>query len=565
MAEPSVAGDGAISISTLEPNASDAELGEQPEPVSSVAAESGVEPQAETAAEMGQPEAAAPVEHGDTASPTAESAGEVTSPNGAVVEDADTQEYKVMPPSPFGPLTVPSSRPLPSDLPPMQSLDNLRRPASEAGAAAPTELPQAEPDQAEHEPAGAPADGLSWPLPVNIIVGGRYRVEGILSAAPDVSDAENVYRVRDLQGYERCWSCGAEHGAEAASDRFCSECGADMLAREYVLYERRLAVAVTEDAAPESALDDAPTQEMPVVGPNSGVGAARAERIFTQGQRMYRVVPRSIEPSPFPLGARVLIGATSDVGATRSGERNEDSIGIFVLNTAHDSHMQPLALGLVADGLGGHANGQDASRLVTRVVTDHILRNVSLPLIGLPVDASVPEEGLEAILREAVRSANLQLCKTNHESGVDMGSTLVAALIYEGTAHIVNAGDSRCYLMAGDELRRISTDHSLVEQLVASGMIEPNARYDHPQRNQIFKSLGDDPEMKADFFVQKLQPGMRLLLCSDGLWEMVRDPDIAQVLREAANPQDACNVLIHKANENGGEDNISVVVMEVRD
>jgi serine/threonine protein phosphatase PrpC len=404
-----------------------------------------------------------------------------------------------------------------------------------------------------------PPDALSWPLPVSIIIGGRYRVETVVSAASDDQDGENIYRVSDLKGYERCWSCLQEYGeGTEASDRFCRECGADMLAREYLMYERRIPADSTE-----IAIDEAKTApEHPVV---TGILVTQEERDFTQSSRSYRVIPRLTEPSPFPHGAHVLIGVATDVGKTRAGERNEDSVGSLVLNLAHDSHMQPLALGIVADGLGGHVNGQDASRLAARMVTEYILRKVALPLVSLPVDGVAVEEDLKGVLLEGALAANTALCNANDETGADMGSTLVAALLFGSSAYIINVGDSRGYLFFEGELRQITTDHSFVEQLIVSGFVAPEDRYTHPQRNQILRSLGDDVDVEIDFFEQKLKPGMRLLLCCDGLWEMVRDNEIESILSETASPQEACDRLIESANEHGGEDNISVVVIEVHD
>jgi serine/threonine protein phosphatase PrpC len=141
----------------------------------------------------------------------------------------------------------------------------------------------------------------------------------------------------------------------------------------------------------------------------------------------------------------------------------------------------------------------------------------------------------------------------------------VAALLFGSSAYIINVGDSRGYLFSDGELRQITTDHSFIEQLIVSGFVAPQDRYTHPQRNQILRSLGDDVDIDIDFFEQKLKPGMRLLLCCDGLWEMVRDDEIGSILRESAGPQEACDRLIESANEHGGEDNISVVVIEVYD
>jgi serine/threonine protein phosphatase PrpC/predicted RNA-binding Zn-ribbon protein involved in translation (DUF1610 family) len=404
-----------------------------------------------------------------------------------------------------------------------------------------------------------PPHALSWPLPVSLIIGGRYRVETLLqAAAADEPEGENTYRVSDLKGYERCWSCGQEYGeGTEASDRFCRECGADMLGREYLMYERRL------PSDPSTvAIDQVKTEpEHPIV---LGTMAPEEERTFIQNDRAYRVVPRVTEPSPFPHGARILVGVATDVGRVRAGERNEDSLGAVVLNLAHDSHMQPLTLGIVADGLGGHVNGQDASRLVTRIVTEHILHKVAVPLVGLPVDGVATEEGLKSILLESAHAANAALCSANEQTGADMGSTLVCALLFGSSAYIINVGDSRGYVFHEGDLRQITTDHSFVEQLIVSGFVAPENRYTHPQRNQILRSLGDELDVEIDLFEQKLQPGMRFMLCSDGLWEMVRDDETARILSETTNPQEACDRLIESANEHGGEDNISVVVIEVR-
>lgn len=467
------------------------------------------------------------------------------------VEDAETVESSaVMPQRTMPPLDLRGKTGVP-----------LPETAAAANGAAHGEAPVWKPD------------GLPWPLPASMILGGRYRIEALIDAAPNERDAENVYRVSDLQGYERCWSCGTSYGASGASDRFCRECGADMLAREFVMYERyvadgqELGDSETATELPDPGAENATTEE--AAAPESGDGLDEAvdaeteERSFTQGARAYRVTPRDAAPSPFPQGARILIGTATDVGLSRSGERNEDSLAALVLNLGHDSHLQPLALGVVADGLGGHVNGQDASRLVTRVLVEHILHAAALPLIGLPADAQATADGLDAVLIEGAELANGSLCTTNTECNADMGSTLVAALLFDGTAYVVNAGDSRGYLFDGEQLHRITTDHSLVEQLIAGGLVTPEERYSHPQRNQIYRSLGDEPEMQFDLFTQKLQPGMRLLLCSDGLWEMVRDDEMARILGETDNPQEACDQLMRAANQHGGEDNVTAVVIEV--
>lgn len=418
--------------------------------------------------------------------------------------------------------------------------------------------------------ATPPTDSMPWPLPLQIIVAGRYRVEAVIASAGDGADAENTYRVSDLQGYEKCWSCGSEYGPNAAPERFCPECGADMLSREYRLTERRLVSGATADEADTQAEDAAAyaaqIDQLRGAANASNPANSTEARVFTLGARVYRVAPKVETPLAFPLGAHVIAAGASDVGLSRAGDANEDSFGIFALNLSHDSRTQPLALCIVADGLGGHANGQDASRLVTRAITEYVLAQVGLPFTAPRGSAPPPEVALGSVLQEAVQVANAALYEANQQAEADMGSTLVAALISGEMAYVVNVGDSRGYALSpapGEPLRRLTTDHSLVEQLIISGLVKPEDRYTHPHRNQIFRSLGGDATVEVDLFTQRLLPGMRLLLCSDGLWEMTRDDELAQILRDNPNPRAACQALIVSANAHGGEDNITAVVVEV--
>jgi serine/threonine protein phosphatase PrpC len=464
----------------------------------------------------------------------AEDDGEATMPETPTplsVADMPTQEHPALPQMPqVAPISslaaAPQAEPLDEPLPPYDLDETPEHPAQPA-------MP-------------TPTDGLPWPLPPTIIVGGRYRVEELVRSSQTEHGPENVYRARDLQAYEECWSCGAKHDNATALDPYCDQCGADMLSREFVLVER-----LTSDAGPAETTDG-----------ETEAGA----RVFTQGLRTYEVAPKPISAIHFPSGVRVSAYVTADHGQTRQGEANEDSTALLVFDAVYNSRHDPHALGIVADGLGGHDSGQDASKLVVQTMLE-----VLVPALMPATTTDEPSEDSgdapafdgEKLLGDAARAANVALCAANDAQQADMGSTLVAALIAGDSAWIVNMGDSRGYVYDDHGLRRVTKDHSLVEQLIDAGMIPPEERYEHPQRNQILKSLGADPRLEADIFPQELRPGTRILLCSDGVWEMVRDDELARILRETASTAEACERIVRAANENGGEDNISVVLLDV--
>jgi len=252
------------------------------------------------------------------------------------------------------------------------------------------------------------------------------------------------------------------------------------------------------------------------------------------------------------------VSSSSDPGKVRKNAPNEDSILAIQGTCDTSSGPQPVGLFVVADGMGGHADGQVASRLAVQVMGDAML-----PL--LMNRAQEPDVFLES-LKDAVHRANLAIYQRNREREHMMGTTLTAALVVGPTAHIVNAGDSRTYIYREEDgLKQVTRDHSSVARLVEAGAIEPDDIYVHPLRNQIYRCLGDHATVQVDTFEVSLEIGDTLLLCSDGLWEMVRDPGIATILKNThTHPTAACDELIQAALDGGGADNVSVIVATVQ-
>lgn len=204
---------------------------------------------------------------------------------------------------------------------------------------------------------------------------------------------------------------------------------------------------------------------------------------------------------------------------------------------------------LVADGMGGHRAGDLASEYTVSKVREAAEKSMrKIPL---------------QILKGAFEYANQKLLEKARESTAytGMGTTLVAAVIDGDTAYVVNVGDSRLYKI-GEEIEQITQDHSLVEEMVRMGEISEEEARNHPEKNIITRAIGVSETVEPDYFDTKLLKGECLLLCSDGLSNMVEDSQIKDILDRRRDLQSGAEELIRAANENGGKDNIAVVLIE---
>jgi serine/threonine protein phosphatase PrpC len=258
--------------------------------------------------------------------------------------------------------------------------------------------------------------------------------------------------------------------------------------------------------------------------------------------------------TPHPRQA-LQVGVGWDAGHLRGTEPNEDSVIALQGMCSYKGQLVPFGLFCIADGMGGHADGKEASRIAIERMMQTVLQNIFM-------GHALSEEFLTDMLVGGVEWANLAIYHHAQSLRTDMGTTLTAALVVDTKAYIVNVGDSRAYIYReSEQLLQITRDHSLVATLVEEGQITADDIYTHPDRSMIYRSLGYSETVEVDWFVTDFCPQDRLVLCSDGLWEMVRNVSLERILRNCKQPTEASNRLVQAALRAGGEDNISVIVV----
>ena len=243
------------------------------------------------------------------------------------------------------------------------------------------------------------------------------------------------------------------------------------------------------------------------------------------------------------------IGMITDVGKVRTID--EDSILVADLSFGINSESEKFLLLAVADGMGGHAKGEEASKIALNTLTKTIIPE----LFG---DISFTE-----LLENGIKNANQEILDytTKNPESSGMGTTTVCALVKGNDIHLVNVGDSRAYVISNDEIRRVTKDHSYVQALIDEGKITEEEAREHPQKNVITKAVGIMESVEPDTMKLTLDNDESLLLCCDGVIAHLNDEDIHKIICNANNPQNACQQIVDLANERGGTDNISLIIL----
>lgn len=240
------------------------------------------------------------------------------------------------------------------------------------------------------------------------------------------------------------------------------------------------------------------------------------------------------------------IWGITDTGSVRS--QNQDYYYMELVEPG-------VSLAIVCDGMGGAKSGNVASRLAVETFLSAIR--------SCPVESWRTEP--EAALTSSAEQANEIV---HYRAGVDpncrgMGTTMVAALVIEDMAYLLNIGDSRAYLIREDGITRITRDHSVVEALLARGEITPEQARQHPQKNLITRALGSESNVQADLFRQKLTPGDVLLLCSDGLVNVITDQEILYEVLHGGSIESCCQRLLDMTLSRGAPDNVTIVLLQM--
>jgi serine/threonine protein phosphatase PrpC len=278
---------------------------------------------------------------------------------------------------------------------------------------------------------------------------------------------------------------------------------------------------------------------------------------------------KPLAPSPEMVTARpvsegeleppqLIAACAQSVGKQR--DHNEDALFSLTTTLANNASNLPFGLYVVADGMGGHQHGEVASEIATRAMAEYVIRNLYTPLFS--VNPQPPADSLQEILMSGVSAAHDAIL----ESVTGGGTTLTTVLVLGKQMIIAHVGDSRVYVVDMHGIMRpLTRDHSLVKRLQELGQLTPEEAAIHPQRNVLYRALGQGEPFEPEIIATPLpQPGY-LLICSDGLWGVVPDDELGKMIVTADTPHQACIEMLNAANDAGGPDNITAILVRLPD
>ncbi len=265
--------------------------------------------------------------------------------------------------------------------------------------------------------------------------------------------------------------------------------------------------------------------------------------------------PLEMEPVTHQQQVSLIYGRSSDVGMLR--ENNQDACFAMQINSITVDDRPDFGFFIVADGMGGHHDGEKASALTVETIAAEMLDKIYVPMLREFDDSDRPTI-IEALV-SASEKANLAVIK-----GVpDGGTTLTSVAVVGNLAYLAHVGDSRAYLIHNGEMEQLTRDHSLVQRLIELNQLTPEEAEHHPQKNVLYRAVGQSENLEVERLIRPLPPGSQMMLCSDGLWGLVSDAKMKEIILNSPTPQDACDKLVALANTEGGIDNITVIILKI--
>ncbi len=251
----------------------------------------------------------------------------------------------------------------------------------------------------------------------------------------------------------------------------------------------------------------------------------------------------------------LIFGQLSDVGMVRNN--NQDAVLCYFVSSRSADERPDFGLFMVADGMGGHHDGEKASALAIKTVAATVATTIWLPMLSGQTENQAP---ITEALTEAIQKANGDIMV----QVPDGGTTFSSVILIGDLAYVAHVGDSRVYMISKDGvIEQLTRDHSLVQRLIELDQLTPEEAAEHPQKNVLYRALGQNDIVEVDTMFRRVPPKSSLVVCSDGLWNQVQDKEIVDIVRQNSNPQDACNKLVALANKRGGLDNVTVVVLNL--
>lgn len=252
------------------------------------------------------------------------------------------------------------------------------------------------------------------------------------------------------------------------------------------------------------------------------------------------------------------VGWLTDVGRVRG--HNEDALFVFTGEQDASNAAPAFGLFIISDGMGGHQAGEVASSLTVRTVAAHLLAQIYIPLLS-GGERGADQPSLTEVMREAITLANRLVTQDLPGSGC----TLTCGMIVGDRLFVGHVGDSRAYLSRNSEpLKLITHDHSIVSRLIEMGQLTEEEAAVHPQRNVLYRAIGQGGGLDVDVATYTMQDGDCLLLCTDGLWGMIPDADLVQLCLTDRSLPEVCQQSVDAANAAGGNDNITILLVKIQ-